>query len=65
MPEDAAIRECLEETGIKIKLISERPDIPTGLIRPVGIEFNKVSYPLNSHLDFIYFGVPISNRRYK
>ena len=38
VPEDAAIRECLEETGIRIKLFGNIPKIEGGMITPYGMQ---------------------------
>lgn len=59
LPHEAAIRECLEETGVKITLISAEPRIKTEIHTPISIEFNNEGTRCLSHLDFIYFATPI------
>ena len=65
LPDEAAVRETLEETGIEISLVGERgldrdrPDEPRQLIRPAGIQLEDIS-PGHQHIDLIYFAVPRS-----
>ncbi len=65
LPDEAAVRETLEETGIEICLVGERgldrdrPDEPRQLIRPAGIQLEDIS-PGHQHIDLIYFAVPRS-----
>ncbi len=61
MPPDAAIRECFEETGLRIELIGDRPVMVTELLKPIGIEYNNPEPPNMPHLDFIYFGKPVGD----
>lgn len=60
MPQDAAIRECLEETGLEVKLIGTVAPLTNGLINPYGLQYNPASDGCGSHLDFIYFGKVLS-----
>lgn len=57
LPDDAAIRECLEETGVKITLLGERAPVLGGLIRPRGMQLNTVIPHEKEHIDFIYIAV--------
>ncbi len=60
LPDDAAVREVLEETGIEVELVGERrEDIvdPVQLIRPAGIQLEDIG-PGHQHIDLIYFAKP-------
>jgi 8-oxo-dGTP pyrophosphatase MutT (NUDIX family) len=59
IPDDAAIREVLEETGVHIRLIGD-PAItinstgqPRQLCRPLGIQLADIS-PGHQHIDLVY-----------
>ena len=61
LPDDAAVREVLEETGIHIRLLGEHQLARTGneprlLTRPEGIQLENIS-PDHQHIDLIYFAV--------
>lgn len=55
-PDEAAVRECLEETGIKIKLLGEIPNIIGGQTKPLGIQLNTIDPNKREHVDIIYLG---------
>ena len=57
LPEEAAVREVYEETGIKIKLIGERFPREDDCIKPLGIQKNRNKLG-EIHIDFIYFAIP-------
>ena len=60
LPDDAAVREVLEETGIKVELMGERrEDIedPVQLHRPAGVQLEHIG-PGHEHVDLIYFACP-------
>jgi 8-oxo-dGTP pyrophosphatase MutT (NUDIX family) len=63
LPEEAAIREVMEEAGIEIELVGERglqhdyPGQPRQLIRPEGIQLESIG-PDHEHIDLIYFARP-------
>ena len=64
LPDEAAIREVLEETGVKIQLVaSDRLDylfeseLPRQLTRPRGIQLEEISAG-HEHIDLIYFARP-------
>jgi len=59
-PEEAAIRETYEETGIKIKLLGERFPREDDFIRPLGIQKNRTNTGV--HIDFIYPAIPINHK---
>lgn len=56
----AAVRECLEETGLDVELIGERPPVSGGLVRPAGIQLNVIKPELHEHMDLVYLGRPTS-----
>lgn len=55
-PEEAALREVYEETGLKVTLIGERFPRESDFIRPLGIQKNLSNNHL--HIDIIYAGIP-------
>ena len=60
LPDDAAVREVLEETGIEVELVGERrEDIrdPVQLVRPAGVQLEDIG-PGHQHIDLIYFARP-------
>jgi len=57
LPDDAAVREVLEETGVEVELVGERrEDIedPVQLHRPAGVQLEDIG-PGHQHIDLIYF----------
>lgn len=59
-PEEAAVREVYEETGVKVKLIGEKFPREDDFIRPLGIQKNRGSED-NIHLDITYYGIPVNS----
>lgn len=59
-PEECAMREAYEETGIKVTLLGERFPREEDFIRPLGIQKNRHSDG-NMHVDIIYAGIPNGN----
>ena len=60
LPDDAAVREVSEETGIEVALVGERRDDvndPVQLHRPAGVQLEDIG-PGHQHIDLIYFAVP-------
>lgn len=60
LPDDAAVREVLEETGIEVALVGERRedvDDPVQLHRPAGVQLEYIG-PGHQHIDLIYFARP-------
>ncbi|WP_202863617.1 NUDIX hydrolase [Ornithinimicrobium avium] len=65
LPDDAARRETLEETGLAVRLVGS-PGIdhdadgsPRQLLRPEGVQVEDISKdPPHQHIDLIYFAVP-------
>lgn len=59
-PEEAAVREVFEETGLKIKLIGEHFPREEDLIRPLGVQCNRKTDGTR-FIDIIYAAKPINN----
>ena len=60
LPDAAAVREVLEETGVPVRLIGERPveaPGPTALVRPRGVQLEPIR-PGHEHVDLIYWARP-------
>jgi 8-oxo-dGTP pyrophosphatase MutT (NUDIX family) len=60
LPDDAAVREVLEETGVRIVLVGGRGlDVqsPRQLVLPAGMQLEPI-YPGHEHVDLVYFAVP-------
>ena len=61
LPDDAAVREVREETGIRAHLLGDRglPDVqdPRQLVIPAGIQLERI-YPGHEHIDLVYFARP-------
>jgi 8-oxo-dGTP pyrophosphatase MutT (NUDIX family) len=53
-PDDAAIREVREETGLDVMLVSNQTPVIPGLTTPFGIQRNVISPGEHEHLDLIY-----------
>ena len=56
-PEEAALREAYEETGLRVKLLGDRFPREEDFIRPLGIQKNRHSNG-ETHVDIIYAAVP-------
>lgn len=56
-PEECALREVYEETGLRVRLLGERFPREDDFIRPLGIQRNRHSDG-NMHIDIIYAAVP-------
>ena len=59
LPEETAIREVYEETGVKVKLVGERFPREDDFIKPLGIQRNSNKMG-DLHIDIIYYGVPVN-----
>jgi 8-oxo-dGTP pyrophosphatase MutT (NUDIX family) len=60
LPDEAAAREVLEETGVEVELVGERrEDVedPVQLHRPAGVQLEDIG-PGHQHIDLIYFARP-------
>ena len=65
LPDEAAVREVLEETGIEVELVGERrEDVedPVQLHRPAGVQLENIG-PGHQHIDLIYFARPTGPTR--
>jgi ADP-ribose pyrophosphatase YjhB (NUDIX family) len=60
LPDDAAVREVFEETGVRCRLVGAHGltgDIPRQLIIPAGVQVENI-YPGHQHIDLVYFAIP-------
>jgi 8-oxo-dGTP pyrophosphatase MutT (NUDIX family) len=60
LPDEAALREVFEETGLRVALVGERrEDVagPVQLHRPAGVQLENIG-PGHQHIDLIYFAKP-------
>ena len=58
LPDEAAVREVLEETGVKVELVGEKRadvDDPVQLHRPAGVAVGEHRTRAPTTLDLIYF----------
>ena len=65
LPDDAAVREVLEESGVPVALVGERAlplAEPRQLIRPRGVQLETI-IPGHEHIDLIYFARPLPHYR--
>lgn len=63
LPDDAAVREVLEETGVSIQLRGNAGlpiEYPRQLMQPAGIQLEDIA-PGHQHIDLIYFAEPLPN----
>ncbi len=64
LPDEAAVREVLEESGIHCRLVGEKGlgvEYPRQLVRPAGIQLETITtQPAHEHIDFIYFARVLS-----
>ena len=60
-PEEAALREVYEETGLHVRLLGEKFPREEDFIRPLGIQKNRRTMSdgeMHMHVDIIYAAVP-------
>ncbi len=63
LPDEAALREVKEESGVDITLIGEKTlniKDPQQLVRPRGIQLESISEN-HEHIDLIYFAKPVAS----
>ena len=60
-PEEAAIREVYEETGLRIKLLGERFPRESDFVRPLAIQKNR-GKDGDIHIDIVYVALPYDDR---
>lgn len=58
-PEEAAVREVWEETGVKVKLLGKRFPREDDFLRPLGIQCNR-NLEGEVHIDITYPAIPLS-----
>ncbi len=61
LPDDAAVCEVFEETGLRVELVGDRrEDVsdPVQLHRPAGVQLENIE-PGHQHIDLIYFAKPV------
>lgn len=61
LPDEAAVREVWEETGIRCELVGERGvgvGYPRQLVRPAGVQLETIAAD-HEHVDLIYFARPL------
>lgn len=64
LPDEAALREVEEESGLVVELVGPRgvdvdvPGAPRQLVRPEGIQLEDISTG-HQHIDLIYFARPV------
>jgi 8-oxo-dGTP pyrophosphatase MutT (NUDIX family) len=60
LPDEAAVREVWEESGVRVRLLGNPPVAATGprpLVPPRGVQLSQIE-PGHEHIDLIYFAVP-------
>jgi 8-oxo-dGTP pyrophosphatase MutT (NUDIX family) len=60
LPDNAAVREILEETGLEVELVGKRREdveSPVQLHRPAGVQLENIE-PGHQHIDLTYFARP-------
>ena len=60
LPDDAAVREVLEETGVKVERVGERREDSEEAVQlqgPGGVQLENIG-PNHQHIDLIYFARP-------
>ncbi|OUM98062.1 MAG: NUDIX hydrolase [Firmicutes bacterium ZCTH02-B6] len=63
LPDEAAVREVYEETGIRVELVGERAlpvEYPRQLVRPRGVQLERIA-PGHEHIDLVYFARPVGS----
>lgn len=61
LPDDAAVREVLEETGVSVELVGDRAvdaPGPRQLVRPRGVQLEDIA-PGHQHVDLVYLARPV------
>ena len=64
LPDEAAVREVREETGVEVELVGERAlpvSRPLQLVRPQGLQLETIE-PGHEHIDLVYFARPAGAR---
>ena len=61
LPDEAAVREVMEESGVAVELVGEsaiEAPGPRHLVRPRGIQLEPIA-PGHEHIDLIYLATPV------
>jgi 8-oxo-dGTP pyrophosphatase MutT (NUDIX family) len=64
LPDDAAVREVEEESGVRVRLVGPPPveaPGPRQLVRPRGVQLETIG-PGHEHVDLVYLAVPEAAR---
>ncbi len=67
-PEETAVREVYEETGLRVRLLGERFPREDDFIRPLGIQKNRRTTndgETHLHIDIIYAAIPNDDSNFK
>src|SRR5690606_12330181 len=62
VPDDAAVREVREESGVDVELVGERAidaPGPRQLMRPRGVQLERIA-PGHEHVDLVYLARPVA-----
>lgn len=62
VPDDAAVREVREESGVEVELVGERAidaPGPRQLVRPRGVQLERIA-PGHEHVDLVYLARPVA-----
>ena len=62
-PEEAAIRETYEETGLRVKLLGEKFPREDDGVKPFAIQYNRGKQD-DLHIDIVYVAEPFDNREF-
>lgn len=54
LPEEAALREVFEETGLRVELMAEKPSFEGSMLRPEGVQLNPIVSGEHEHMDFVF-----------
>jgi len=63
-PDEAAIRETFEETGLNIELLEPKEQTPSNLKMAFGVQLNVIIPNFVEHLDWMYFGKITNNSEF-
>jgi len=62
LPQDAAVREVREETGLHVQLVGTISPGDGGLAMPHGMQLNTIIPGVREHIDFIFCAVPVGSQ---
>ena len=57
-PDEAAVRECFEETGVKVSLFGKTSNFAGELVTPMGSQCNVIKSGERDHIDLSYLAIP-------